>query len=189
MSNDAFAAIKQLLVPYARHFSIHADDQTSYVLNEELPHSRTMFAYLSVSRSGARLAFYPLHVFPELRDGLPKVLASQLKQKCIFRFSTVSAAEIVAVRNMLRVGFDRIEAQRVLNPGRAYYRKPNLDETFEILTKLVGASAIRRPKDVLVALPSKAKVPALFDKKKKSAGLVFKTITPAEHAALAKLFA
>jgi hypothetical protein len=194
VSDDAFTTIKKLLVPYATHFTLSDDTDEAYVLNEELPHSRTMFGYLSRSRGGARLVFYPLQVFPELREALPPVLAPILKSKCILSFKTISAAARAALAKTFAAGFKRVAAQRKLNPTRGYYRKLDVDETRAAIMALVGEPArpgvtvTRRKTDIAVTLPPRTKVPALLAAKQARPGtLKLKTITPAEHDALAKL--
>jgi hypothetical protein len=188
--DDAFTTIKKLLVPYAKHFTVFDDTADTYDLWEQLPTSRTMFAFARRSRDGARLSFYPLNVFPELRAGLPQVLASKLKSKYTLPFSTVTAGERAAIAKLLQTGWERIAAQRRLNPKRAFYRKLDLDETYAAIEKLVGngVTVERRAKDIAISLPSQLKVPAvLAAKQTKPGALRLKTITPAEYDALAKL--
>ena len=192
VSDDAFTTIKKLLAPYAKHFTLAEDTNEQYVLNEELQYSRTMFGCLSRSRGGARLVFYPLQVFPELREALPPVLARILKSKCILSFKTVSAAERAALSKTFAAGFKRVTAQRKLDPNRGYYRKLNVDDTHAVITKLVGTRAgvtiTRRKSDIAITLPPRAKVPAVLAAKQTKPGtLRLRTITPAEHDALAKL--
>jgi hypothetical protein len=194
VSDDAFTTIKKLLVPYAKHFTVFSDTDDTYDLEEELPHSRTMFGYVHRSRGGARLIFYPLNAFPELRAGLPQVLASKLKSKYVLPFSTITAGQRAALAKLFQVAWARIAAQRELNPKRAYYRKLDLDETQAAIEKLVaggareGVTVERRTNDLAITLPSRLKVPAVLAAKQKKPGtLRLKTITPAEYDALAKL--
>jgi hypothetical protein len=192
MDKTAFLTVRKLLAPYAKHFAVHADDADRYDLEEDLPHSRTMFAYASTSRGGGvRLVFFPLQVFPELRDQLPSVLATRLRSKCVLPLPAITSTERAALRTLFRAGYARVAAQRAMNPARGYYRKPGLDETFAILQRSVGkkATLTRRPKGVLLALPAKAKVPVSLAARRRPAGLVFKTITPAEHVAVRALLA
>jgi hypothetical protein len=194
VTDDAFTTIKKLLTPYAKHFTVSDDSDQRYVLDEDLPHSRTMFGFLHRSRGGARLVFYPLHVFPELRAALPPVLARILKSKCIFSFKTVSAAERAALARTFAAGYQRVAAQRRLNPNRGYYHKLNVDETLAAITTLVGDQPVngvtvtRRKQDIAIVLPPRAKLPAaLAAKQTKPGTLRLKTLTPAEHDALAKV--
>ena len=194
VTDDAFITIKKLLVPYAKHFTVSTDSDDTYVLDEDLPHSRTMFGYLHRSRGGARLVFYPLQVFAELRDSLPPVLARKLKSKCILPFPTVTAADRAALTKLFRAGDQRVAAQRKLNPNRGYYRKLDVDDTLAAIMRIAadpppaGVTITRRKSDIAVTLPPRAKVPAVLAAKQTKPGtLKLKSITPAEHEALAKL--
>jgi hypothetical protein len=138
--------------------------------------------------------FYPLQVFPELRDALPAVLARILKSKCILSFKSVSGAERAALAKTFAAGFKRVAAQRKLNPTRGYYRKLDVDDTLAAITTLVGdpppagVTITRRKSDIAITLPPRAKVPAVLAVKQARPGtLKLRTITPAEHDALAKL--
>jgi hypothetical protein len=190
VSDDAFTTIKKLLIPYAKHFTVYADTDHSYDLEEDLPTSRTLFGNVYRTRAGTRLAFYPLHVFPELRAGLPQLLASKLKSKYVLPFATVTAGERTALDNLFRIAWDRIVAQRRLNPKRAYCRKPDLDETQAAIERLVGSGVTveRRANHLAITLPASAKVPAVLAAKQGKPGVLkLKTIAPVEYDALAKL--
>jgi hypothetical protein len=192
VANEAFTAIKSLLVPYAKHFKVWQDTSDVYDLQEDFTHSRTLFGYVYTSRAGARLGFYPLNVFPELHAGLPASIASKIKSKWVLDFKTVTAAEKKALAKLFAAGWDCIVAKRkLLGPDRGFYRKIRADETFAIVTKLLGdrATIVRNKSDVTIALPVGTKVPALLAAKQlKSGALKLKTITPAEYDALAALF-
>jgi hypothetical protein len=190
VSNEAFRAIRRLLVPYAKHFAVWQDDAGTYDLEEDLPHARTMFGYAHASRDGARLVFYPLNVFEELRAALPPVLASKLRSKYVLSFATVTAADRAALAKLFAAAWALIAAQRELVPGRAYYRKPDVDETMALLAKLAsdGVTITRRKHDIAIVLPLRTKVPAVLAARQLRPGtLRLKTVTPAEYHALAKL--
>ena len=193
MTTEAFTAIKALLVPYAKHFKVWQDTSDVYDLQEDFTHSRTLFGYVYITRGGARLGFYPLTVFPELHVGLPASLASKIKSKWVLDFKTVTAAEKKALAKLFATGWDCIVAKRkLLGPDRGFYRKIRVDETFAIVTKLLGdrATIVRNKSDVTITLPVGTKVPALLaGKQMKSGSLKLKTITPDEHDALAALIA
>lgn len=189
--NAAFNTIRAQLVGYAKNYNVSANTDDMFSLDEELPHSRTQFAFVHPSRSGARLGFYPLHVFPELAAGLPTSLATKLKSKSVMTFATVNADDQRTLSDMFASGHRRIMAQRALAPDRAYCRKIDLAATTTIITKLPRAAGVvvtARKADVAVTLAPTMKVPPVLAARQKKPGtLTFKTITPAEHEALATL--
>ncbi|HEY5924659.1 MAG TPA: hypothetical protein VIV11_23430 [Kofleriaceae bacterium] len=195
MSTAAFAAIKPLLVPYAQHFKVSEDTGERYVLDEDFKYSRTMFGYLNTSRGGARLVFYPLHVFPELHVGLPASLANQITGKCVLSFKTVTAAEKKALAKLFAAGWQLILAKRkLLGPDRGYYRKIDADATFVLVSTLLAnhtdvATATKHAKHVTISVAPGIKVPAALTtlQKKKPGVLHLKTITPAQYDALETL--
>lgn len=219
-----FDQVKGLVTPYARHFSVHEDTADIYDLEEELPHNRTQFAIVQKKPRDVRLYFYPLHVFPDLRDILPPAVQAHIVSKYVVKLTELPAPAKRALMQLIAAAWSRIAAIRTLDPKHPYYKKFDLDDTFAFLKALLVphankfqvhidephgytleqrlpdtstevASLFRRKNAVdlgFVALdefPS-LKVPAeLAPRMTKNRILRFKTITPEEHAATARLVA
>lgn len=195
MSDPTFAAIKALLVPYAPRLTVWDETETTYDLQEDLPHARTLFAFLNAARGGVRLYFYPLNVFPELRAELPAVLADRLVAKYQLRFPdgpTPDARDALVA--LFAAAWERIEVHRRIAPGHAYGRAPDLDTTFAALTALIGApppdgvSVRRRTNDVTVTVPAAHALPEALAAKATKPGVIrLKSVTPAQYMALATI--
>ena len=81
-----------------------------YDLQEDLQHYRTMFAVLYKRPREVRLFFYPLNVWPDLRELLPASLQSQITGKWIIKVAILGAAEKKALAAMLAEAWRRIAA-------------------------------------------------------------------------------
>ena len=192
MSDPTFAAIRLLLAPYAKHFTVWEDSDDIYDLEEETPGARTLFGSVYRTRRGVQLLLYPLNVFPELHEKLPRTLASKLTQKYVLRFSTLAAAERAALAKLVTAAWQRVAAQRVLNPGRSYHRRLDLQQTFDAVQRLLAkssrATATLHKHHVTIQLATGVRTPrALVAKQTRPGALRLTTITPAEHDALGRL--
>jgi len=188
-SDSLFADLKKLLAPYAKHFKLFENTDTHYDLEEELPYYRTMFAVLYKRPREVRFYFYPLHVWPDLNELLPASLP--VKGKWIIKVATLGATEKKALATLIAESWRRIAAVRALDKTHPFYKKFDLDDTHALIGKLAkkNATVELRKKDVQVTLarPPVA-IPAVLGPRVFKPGIFrFKTITPDEHAALAKL--
>ncbi|HUS33071.1 MAG TPA: hypothetical protein VMZ53_31435 [Kofleriaceae bacterium] len=189
-SDPLFAALKALVKPYAKHFKVFEDTDQHYDLEEDLRYSRTMFAVLYKRPREVRFYFYPLNVWPDLRELLPASLQSQITGKWIIKVAVLGPAEKKALAKMLAEAWRRIAAIRALAKQHPFYRKFDLEDTHALITKIARKATVElRKKDVQVTLPNTPTViPAVLGPRVFKPGIFrFKSITPDEHAALAAL--
>jgi hypothetical protein len=189
-SDPLFADLKKLLAPYAKHFTVEEDTDETYDLEEDLQYYQTMFAVLYKRPREVRFYFYPLDVWPDLRELLPASLQSQIKGKWMIKVAVLGATEKKAIAAMLAESWRRIAAIRALDKTHPFYKKFDLEDTHALITKIAKHATVElRKKDIQVTLAKPpAAIPAVLGPRVFKPGIFrFKTITPDEHAALAKL--
>lgn len=194
MTTAAFATIRDLLAPYEKHFTrLYANDPNVYDLQDDRDHARTTFAELVPWKGGARFIFYPLKVFPELVATLPATLQPAFKQKYVLDFVDVTAAQKAALRKLVEAAWSRVAAHRAIAPAYVYSEKLSVEDSLAIATRLFGkakdVSVAQTKAGIAITLPPKAKIPAAFAKTATKQTIKLKTLTPADHAALAAIAA
>lgn len=196
VSNPTFEAIRDLLQPYARHFTRthEAEGPNYYDLQDERDHARATFADLYPWKGGARLSLSALRAFPHLAATLPASLAPLLKQKSCFDFATITKSQKTALAALFAALWTRIEASREMTPELVFREVPDRETTHAILKRLVEDRTdvtLRETKQAFVLeLTTKATLsPVLARRAKNTSTLAFKTITPEEYLALRALLA
>lgn len=197
VSNPTFEAIRDLFKPYEKHFSReHESEGPNYDdLQDDRPHARSTFVDLYPWKGGARLSLSVLENFPELVGELPASLAPLLKNKSLFDFASITAAQKKALAALIAALWERVQAAREMSPDDVYDVKLDREETELVLRRLVGKRKdveLRETKAAcFVDLPAKTKLPPLLERraKKGKTTLAFAKLTAGEYHALRTVLA
>jgi hypothetical protein len=184
--DEAFAQLKTLAIPYAKHFDVH-DDEHALVLAE--PGARMSFVSVGKTARDVQFWFYPLAIFAELHPLLPAALAARVRVKNLIKFRTPpSAAERRALTKVMAAAWKRIAAIRALAGAPTHRWRLDLAQTEAAIRRFAKHGVERRANHVQVTLRAPRKAPAELAALEVKPGVFrFKTISPEQHAALAKL--
>ncbi len=92
---EVFAALKQLLAPYAKTLKVTQDSPVVYTLSGTITYNgksrETMLMSLASMKNYVSLHLMPIYMSPETLDGISPELKRRMQGKACFNFSEVDA--------------------------------------------------------------------------------------------------
>jgi hypothetical protein len=116
-----FTALKAVLVPYAKRFTVTSNTPTAYTLDEEGSGYRTLFGSVFTRTRDVSFAFYPLQVFRDLV--LPTSLAAKTTKtyRYSLKFTGLTKTELRALTRVVEAGWKLVADRRAADPARSYH--------------------------------------------------------------------
>jgi hypothetical protein len=103
----AFAALREILRPYAKTCIVVHDTPQSYSLDSKFtaPNSTPlMFAAVRKGKSYVSFHLFPVYMFPKLLHGLSPALKKRMQGKSCFNFKTVDEELLAELRELTARG-------------------------------------------------------------------------------------
>lgn len=113
-----FAALRDILEPYAPEMEANADSDVEYGLQTHWRRAKDGYpGYFAMVKVGKRYVSYhlmPVYGFPELLDDMSDALRSRMQGKSCFNFITVDEALFAELTTLTRRGYDAFAANGLL---------------------------------------------------------------------------
>lgn len=116
-ASDAFAALRQILVPYARYFAVVKDNSESYYLETREPRYKGKPMFFAAVRQGkAYTSFhlFPLYLEPGMKKDISPALLKRMQGKTCFNFTKVDEELFVELSKLTKSGFELFRVKRLV---------------------------------------------------------------------------
>ena len=108
--DTTFAALREILRPYAKRMIVVQDTPENYYLDTKhtAPNGKPlMFAAVRKGKSYVSFYLFPVYMFPELLHGLSPALKKRMQGKSCFNFKTIDEEQLRGLRELTKRGYER----------------------------------------------------------------------------------
>jgi len=116
-----FAALREILRPYARNMIVVHDTPDNYYLDSKYtaPNGHPLF-FGAVRKGKSYVSFHliPVYMFPDLLTELSPAMKKRMQGKSCFNFKSVSEEQLAELRELTKRGAAR--AKEFFDRGRAF---------------------------------------------------------------------
>lgn len=112
-----FAALKDILTPYANHLTVTADNDEGFSLNGAYsPQFKqdVFFGAAQIKKNYVSFYLMPVYMYPELSAQVSEKLSKRRQGKSCFNFKTVDAEAFAELATLTEKGFQRFKQENLI---------------------------------------------------------------------------
>lgn len=115
-SAEAFAALREILLPLAGGLKVTADGPKGYSLNTPFSpkwKKELFFGAVQVTKNYVSFHLFPVYMYPDLLEGISPELAARMQGKSCFNFRAPDPALFRELAALAGAGLARMKAEKL----------------------------------------------------------------------------